>query len=131
MAPPGEGEVEESDAQFGRLAKYGYKPKDASSWESLPGSDGAVSWPTLVLHVGGHEEADGHTWYTLECSLASTSMRPLSWRSKRRLAQLREGLQEPLREALGELYAVHFARAPFALRGGPPGTTARLRCWFE
>eukprot|EP00927_Polykrikos_kofoidii_P050446 TRINITY_DN44362_c0_g1_i1.p1 TRINITY_DN44362_c0_g1~~TRINITY_DN44362_c0_g1_i1.p1 ORF type:complete len:357 (-),score=28.19 TRINITY_DN44362_c0_g1_i1:131-1132(-) len=55
----------------------------------------------------------------------------LQWKAKRRLSHLRTHLYDVVRLEFGETaYAQHFANAPFALRGGVPGTSKRLNSWL-
>eukprot|EP00930_Biecheleria_cincta_P042499 TRINITY_DN29247_c0_g1_i2.p1 TRINITY_DN29247_c0_g1~~TRINITY_DN29247_c0_g1_i2.p1 ORF type:complete len:213 (-),score=39.52 TRINITY_DN29247_c0_g1_i2:73-711(-) len=88
--------------------------------------------PELSLGVAGHCEEDGHTMYEISCALrpAEQKFSPTVWSCKRRLCHLREGLHDKVKDSLGEAYAAHFADAPFARRGGMPGTTARLGTWL-
>lgn len=37
--------------------------------------------------------------------------------------------EDRIKDALGQNYAAHFSKTPFALKGGLPGTTARLTAW--
>merc|ERR1712228_700234 len=87
----------------------------------------------LVIDVPGHAEEDGHTYYQISCALASledaTKIRR-SWSCKKRLCDIREKVLDIVVEEVSENYEVLFASAPFALRGGLPGTTARLSGWF-
>eukprot|EP00929_Paragymnodinium_shiwhaense_P058444 TRINITY_DN29264_c0_g1_i1.p1 TRINITY_DN29264_c0_g1~~TRINITY_DN29264_c0_g1_i1.p1 ORF type:complete len:362 (-),score=58.49 TRINITY_DN29264_c0_g1_i1:370-1455(-) len=109
----------------------------------------------------GHQEHAGYTWYFVDCELVQGSSmddwlsmniadeeqnvsgtwlesasigsgRRLAWRAPRRLAQIRESLHDPVRQTLDDdEYEEVFADAPFALRGGWPGTTARLCHWLS
>lgn len=108
------------------LARYGYAAETSSEWKG-----GSAAHPQLQLRVQGHEEAEGHTFYVVECSLVGTSgLRRLDWSVGRRLCYLRDGLHDPVKEHLGGgLYEQHFAGAPFAHKGGLPGTTSRLNAW--
>eukprot|EP00929_Paragymnodinium_shiwhaense_P067956 TRINITY_DN34156_c3_g2_i1.p1 TRINITY_DN34156_c3_g2~~TRINITY_DN34156_c3_g2_i1.p1 ORF type:complete len:779 (-),score=196.17 TRINITY_DN34156_c3_g2_i1:86-2422(-) len=91
----------------------------------------------LEVAVHGHEEREGHTCYMLACKLTCSNSSEhaglrVTWVTRKRLAQVREGLLEPIQAVLPQaVYGEHFANAPFALRGAPPGTTARLREWFS
>ena len=38
--------------------------------------------------------------------------------------------EDRIKDALGQNYAAHFSKTPFALKGGLPGTTARLTAWW-
>lgn len=94
----------------------------------------ANSQPMLEVAVRGHDEADGHTWYVLECAI----WRPFvefgraEWSCRRRLVHLREGLHDSIKEWLGlDGYGKHFGDVPFASHGGLPGTTDRLRGWCQ
>lgn len=110
------------------LEEYGYAAVDATSWRL---SDlGKSPRPIFALKVVGHEEVDGHTMYTIECSLVLQTACRLDWQACRRLAQLREDLHDRVKDTLGDKYSKHFGQAPFASKGGLPGTTARLNAWF-
>lgn len=122
------------------LSKYGYTPVDAKSWKvqahagrigaepATPGSDTDLG-STLELKVLGHDENEGHTWYKIECTLLLHNSTRLTWLAPRRLVQLREGLHDPIKGELADCYSRHFAGAPFAHKGGLPGTTSRLEAW--
>eukprot|EP00928_Gymnodinium_smaydae_P035953 TRINITY_DN25211_c0_g1_i2.p1 TRINITY_DN25211_c0_g1~~TRINITY_DN25211_c0_g1_i2.p1 ORF type:complete len:213 (-),score=27.04 TRINITY_DN25211_c0_g1_i2:56-694(-) len=98
-----------------------------------------AGWPSadasrISISVHGHEEKDTHTYYQITCAVHSPGdmQRTLmSWRCEKRLCAIREELFDPVVEALGEGYEPVFYETPFALRGGLPGTTARLALWFE
>mmetsp|Transcript_36098 Transcript_36098/g.90827 ORF Transcript_36098/g.90827 Transcript_36098/m.90827 type:complete len:231 (+) Transcript_36098:103-795(+) len=119
------------------LANYGYTAESSSSWKEIPGngssaaaSERSIGHPKLDIRVQGHEEAEGHTLYSVECSLSGPKVRQLDWSVKRRLRYFREGLHDPVKEHLGVgPYEQHFAGAPFAKKGGLPGTTSRLDTW--
>lgn len=91
--------------------------------------------PVLQICASGHVEEDGHTRYILDLSLRPStqegSVPSCTWQCKRRLAELRELLHDPVKEAMGVEYRRHFADHPFAHHGGPPGTTARLGGWLS
>jgi len=121
------------------LQAYGFAALDPSSWRVPPGSAGATPSsgsravppaPKLVLQMEGHKEVDGHTLYSLVCSLADETV-CINWCAQRRLQQLREDLHDAIKGELGEAYHRHFGRAPFAHKGGLPGTTARLQSWVS
>lgn len=132
------------------LEPYGYHAADAHQWRQSPssaatGAGGAVTGgaeaddsvaearkagPRLSLLVAGHREDGGHTWYTLACSLEAPAIQRLEWHAHRRLAQLRLGLHDRTKAELGVNYPKYFGEAPFAKKGGLPGTTARLHSWF-
>lgn len=64
-------------------------------------------------------------------SLASESS-GRAWRCGRRLCDIRENLHDVLVHEMGrEAYSLIFAATPFARHGGLPGTTDRLRRWFQ
>merc|ERR1712139_299304 len=75
----------------------------------------------------------GHTWYNIRCKLSGVrnTNGHLEWVSPRRLVQLRQHLHHRVKEVLAASYDDHFQNTRFAKTGGPPGTTARLRAWFE
>lgn len=112
------------------LSRYGYTADTASSWQTAASSSGD-STPLLAIHVTGHEEKDGHTWYRVVCSLSSAKIKPLNWTVLRRLSQLREDLHNPVKASLAKSYDTYFSRTPFAHMGGPRGTTARLDAWID
>lgn len=124
----------EPEVLLAHLRGYGYRLADATSWQPQPQSaDGGTEQSVgavLELAVTGHEELEGHTWYVLKCSLGAPGARRLQWSVKRRLAQLREGLHDPVKFALGNAYGQQLGAVPFAHKGGLPGTTARLRGWL-
>eukprot|EP00928_Gymnodinium_smaydae_P044627 TRINITY_DN29763_c0_g1_i1.p1 TRINITY_DN29763_c0_g1~~TRINITY_DN29763_c0_g1_i1.p1 ORF type:complete len:267 (-),score=54.93 TRINITY_DN29763_c0_g1_i1:130-810(-) len=99
-------------------------------------SPGAAS-RRLAIAVLGHEEEHGFTMYQIRCTLRCAcdvdtgEMENLSWVVKRRLCELREDLYDVIVKSLGPEYDVQFAGVPFAMRGGPPGTSSRLRSWLE
>lgn len=114
------------------LEAYGYQAADANTWQVPPCADGSAERGTqLELGVVGHTEVDGHTWYTIVCSIVLGKNRgSLDWRVHRRLHQLREYLHAHVKTEMGEdVYRQHFADAHFARSGGLPGTTARLHTW--
>jgi len=98
--------------------------------------------PTLRIEVNGHEEEDGHTWYTISASLSrlvneaiqvaapASDGTDIVWSVRRRLCDLRDELHDGVKEMLGSNYASHFDETPFARHGGLPGTTSRLREWL-
>lgn len=112
------------------LARFGFEThRDAWAPRHLERlTEGAQ--PQLTVEVTGHREALGHTWYGLQCQLRAGEGLVASWTVQRRLVHLRSGLRDPLQELTGVDYEVLFREAPFALRGGLQGTTARLRDWF-
>lgn len=114
------------------LEPYGYAAIDDKTWRVRPGTLAAThaAVPRMELRVAGHEEVDGRTMYTIACSLIDMSVRT-DWVTKRRLVQLREDLHDSVKAELGDDYQSHFANAPFAHKGGVPGTTARLDTWFS
>jgi len=111
------------------LKKYGYDASDATSWRA---PTGAAAWPQLEVAVECHYEQEGHTLYEVRCSLRALGLqRPLAWRAAKRLEAMRRELHDAVKAGLDrEVYSRTFRSAPFALRGGPPGTTARLNGWL-
>jgi len=120
------------------LRKYGLQASTAMDWRGAP--------PELSLEVSGHTVAGGHTVYQVECALgragsrppagagpsassSAAACRPLSWTVARRLADLRAGLHDPVRKALGSSYGTYFCGVHFAHRLRPSGTTSRLDAW--
>jgi len=109
------------------LERYGYSTDGPHEWHVLPIVDDG---PKLRVHVIGHTEVEGNTMYTLECCLDSPRGLHLRWQSKHRLLELRQ-LHDVVKQDMGTGYAPTFAGTPFAQRGGLPGTTDRLSCWFD
>lgn len=120
------------------LGSYGWQPADVQSWRAPPGANGTLSCPRLQLRVAGHEELEGHTWYSLECRLQGGAnfgntwcpSAPLFWKVRRRLSQLRTQLHDQIKDLLDGGYEARFKNAHFAPAGGLPGTTAKLQRWF-
>lgn len=110
------------------LERYGYTAADASTWSK---TNNVRDWPVIHVAIPGHEEVDKHTYYFIDCSLSSPriDLAPLKWRSRRRLCQLREELHDPLKAELKNEAFKKLIPAPFASRGGMPGTTACLNTW--
>eukprot|EP00931_Biecheleriopsis_adriatica_P003741 TRINITY_DN105510_c0_g1_i1.p1 TRINITY_DN105510_c0_g1~~TRINITY_DN105510_c0_g1_i1.p1 ORF type:complete len:379 (+),score=81.12 TRINITY_DN105510_c0_g1_i1:40-1176(+) len=108
------------------LEQYGYAARGPHVWQALPGS---AEPPKLLLELDGHREVDKHTCYKVRCSLEGMK-RHMHWSVDRRLVELREGLRDPLVSGLSGLYKELFSDAPFALAGGPPGTSKRLTKWL-
>lgn len=107
------------------LEKHGFLAQCAKSWGD--NSDR----PLLHFEVDGHREHGNHTCYLISGKLstreASSTRR---WAVERRLAHLRALLHDPVKQELGSAYYHHFENAPFANRGGPPGTTAMIQTWL-
>lgn len=95
--------------------------------------------PQIEFSVSGHDEEHSpghdqkHTMYAIQCRI-SCELRPclpISWTCKKRLADLRGSLHDPVKAALpGGTYDRVFGDAPFARHGGVKGTTARLKAWM-
>mmetsp|Transcript_144902 Transcript_144902/g.251448 ORF Transcript_144902/g.251448 Transcript_144902/m.251448 type:complete len:231 (+) Transcript_144902:63-755(+) len=90
----------------------------------------------LSIEMRGHSEKSGYTYYQIMCTMKGPADKgPLgqpTWHCEKRLCEIREDLFDMVYEALGdEGYNAMFFQTPFALRGGLPGTTARLTGWFE
>eukprot|EP00929_Paragymnodinium_shiwhaense_P075109 TRINITY_DN38407_c0_g1_i1.p1 TRINITY_DN38407_c0_g1~~TRINITY_DN38407_c0_g1_i1.p1 ORF type:complete len:457 (+),score=90.46 TRINITY_DN38407_c0_g1_i1:80-1450(+) len=127
------------------LEVYGFHALDGQAWQPDSGVTTAAAGSVLRCSAQGQMQDGGHTWYIVECELASPSCctqsspcaqdlrEPLKWKVQRRLIQLREHLHDPLKKDLGEdQYASFFADAPFAMKGGiMPGTSARLADWLQ
>lgn len=124
------------------LEPYGYLASTALDWRGPP--------PELSIQVSGHSSSGGHTLYHVECTLARGSSPRCSpssgdacsergsadqagdhlvWQSQRRLSDLRAGLHDPVRKALGSSYGTYFCGVHFAHRLRPSGTTSRLDAW--
>lgn len=117
------------------LERYGFQASTSMDWRGPP--------PEMSIQVHGHHVSNGHTVYHVHCALSlcgpqglsevggeGRSPRPfLSWRSERRLGDLRAGLHHPVSKALGSSYGTYFCGVRFAHRMRPSGTTARLDAW--
>mmetsp|Transcript_93037 Transcript_93037/g.165479 ORF Transcript_93037/g.165479 Transcript_93037/m.165479 type:complete len:262 (+) Transcript_93037:63-848(+) len=92
----------------------------------------AASRRRLSITVTGHVEERGNTVYSIRCGLhvPDNEKKMLTWVCKHRLCEMREQFNDVVMKALDTEYAA-FDETPFALRGGLPGTTARLVAWFE
>mmetsp|Transcript_7877 Transcript_7877/g.17361 ORF Transcript_7877/g.17361 Transcript_7877/m.17361 type:complete len:314 (-) Transcript_7877:100-1041(-) len=117
------------------LEVYGYEAQNAASWKTAPGATGVggegTQPPRLELSVAGHEEIEGHTRYTVLCSLRGPCVSRLEWKVLRRLQELREDLHDSIKLQFGENYNELFQDSHFAHHGGVPGTTSRLRSWLS
>lgn len=107
---------------------YGFAAVGPLDWERLTSE---TPWPKLSFAVVGHMEIHEHTFYQIKCELDTKPSLSLKWGVHRRLFHLREGLHDFVRSCLGADYDVVFGQAPFARRGGLPGTSARLQAWLE
>jgi len=114
------------------LAPYGFRAINAMTWQAEP--------PELRIEVKGHSVVGGHTLYHIQCFLAAgvgvcpssggeRSFPSTVWASSRRLMDLRAGLHEPVKQALGSSYRTYFCGIHFAHKMRPAGTTARLNVW--
>jgi len=122
------------------LVEYGYRvSENAASWQDLPSAGTSLAdfcaaarqRPRLRIVVDSHEEREGHTWYLVSCRLDPPSGLRAEWMASKRLQHIRDGLHAPCKELIGATaYTKCFGAAPFAAKGGLPGTTARLREWF-
>lgn len=104
------------------LEAFGYHAVDAKLWKE-PNS--AENHPNFVLAVKGSVEMMEHTWYFVQVTLNQAH-----WMVPRRLCHFREDLLNRLKyEIPKQVYKERFSKAPFARRGGLPGTEERLRAW--
>eukprot|EP00927_Polykrikos_kofoidii_P019279 TRINITY_DN18993_c0_g2_i1.p1 TRINITY_DN18993_c0_g2~~TRINITY_DN18993_c0_g2_i1.p1 ORF type:complete len:570 (-),score=84.96 TRINITY_DN18993_c0_g2_i1:482-2191(-) len=117
------------------LSKFGFEAVSDDEWDPRHVARvKADQQPLLEIAVTGHEESDGHTWYIFVCALwrPSVDFGRVEWTVHRRLSHIREGLHDPAKARMDpKLYTEYFGSAPFATRGGLPGTTARLRSWCQ
>jgi len=106
------------------LRPYGFLASTAMNWSAQP--------PELSITVSGHSTSERHTFYNLDCSLASgnRTKEPLVWRAALRLNLMR-GLHDLVKKQLGSSYQTYFCGVPFAHHGRPVGTTARLYTWCQ
>mmetsp|Transcript_63055 Transcript_63055/g.118000 ORF Transcript_63055/g.118000 Transcript_63055/m.118000 type:complete len:230 (+) Transcript_63055:48-737(+) len=116
------------------LSSFGFGAQSHMEWSSTHmGRVKLEAQPALEIVIRGHEELGSHTWYILDCAVWRPSLEfaRSEWRCYRRLAHLRQGLHDPVKDVLGPAYAESFSAAPFAGLGGRSGTTARLRSWCQ
>jgi len=115
------------------LKTFGYAAEDDKAWDDLPtdevpeGVSRSGAW--LGLGIAGHYEADGHTWYVVECSLSVEGLKTTEWQAARRLGHLRKLWYDRIKADLGDSYKENFSEVHFAKRGGRRGTSARLDEW--
>eukprot|EP00439_Symbiodinium_sp_Y106_P032389 s7229_g3.t2 len=65
----------------------------------------------LDFELSEHVEEVGHTWYLVQCKLRLHDGSTFTWTAPRRLAHLRAGMHEPVKELLDEDdYAAHSER---------------------
>jgi hypothetical protein len=111
------------------LSRFGYEAENAATWCH------PTALPSFSLKVKIHTESGGHTAYLIECRIDhcdSDAKEIVTWSALKRLKYLREDFHVVLKSQLGQkAYSYRFGATPFALRMGPPGTTARLNAWFE
>merc|ERR1712137_990821 len=107
------------------LEPYGYIARDSYDWWG-------TAVPEIFLKVGSHSKSKGHTYYNVECAVCKPGQwhSPyLSWTAQRRLLHMRDCMHDVVKRELGSAYKERFAGAPFAHKGAPSGTTARLSSW--
>ena len=98
--------------------------------------------PELLVDVTGHTDQPNSSWlpgqekeeYSLSCKLkwdSPTDSRVLEWKTKMKLTGMRSRLHDNVKKEMGAEYGEHFQDTRFAHHGGVPGTTTRLRKWFQ
>merc|ERR1712224_163314 len=86
----------------------------------------------LKVEVDRHVKVGRHTYYHLQCTYRLGHSTLLQWSVWTTLHELRKGLHDPVKQALGKSsYELYFRRSPFAHHLGLKGTTARLSSWFK
>lgn len=110
------------------LEPFGYEVEGPTTWRCAPVV--SLRAPRLSLAVDGHHEDQSHTFYTVRCRLEG-GQGVIVWSGKHRLGGLRDGLHDLVTRSLRADYEKVFSNAPFAHRGGVPGTTVRLTRWME
>lgn len=133
---PAQVESQDDKASLEFLAKYGFTAANGSRWhtaeDELLAGPQPKGHPQLVVHISGHDKKEGHTFYNVDCALSyPTGFRTkINWTVQLRLCQFQKALHDPVKHLLGSSgYQQLFSSTPFAHRGGPPGTTARLDGW--
>lgn len=125
MAPTDVHELALSEDPVRYLWRFGFRPPSCRL--------------VLSFNLEGHSEVDGHTMYKILCKIGSTpqsgpnsanAANDIVWTRQARLADLREQLHDPLKDASPEEYKRIFKNTPFAAHGGIPGTTDRLSAWM-
>jgi len=98
--------------------------------------------PELIVEVTGHSDYQASSWlpgqekeeYSMSCALSWESPeepRVVEWKCKMKLVDMRSRLHDRIKKEMGLEYNEHFQDTRFAHHGGIPGTTARLRHWFQ
>lgn len=115
------------------LKVFGYAADDENLWDDLPTDEVpegvARSGAWLGLGIAEHYESGGHTWYSIECSLAIEGLKTREWQVERRLGHFRKLWHDRVKAELGDAYKENFDDVHFAHRGGRRGTSARLDEW--
>eukprot|EP00929_Paragymnodinium_shiwhaense_P121913 TRINITY_DN94350_c0_g1_i1.p1 TRINITY_DN94350_c0_g1~~TRINITY_DN94350_c0_g1_i1.p1 ORF type:complete len:285 (+),score=54.65 TRINITY_DN94350_c0_g1_i1:149-1003(+) len=117
-----------ADVVTAYLRGIGYHLSDEGAWCE------SASWPRLEIFVKNHSEWGGHTYYLLRCQLwrPGGHTAAMVWKGQRRLCHIRAGIYSAVKQDLSrESYERCFGESRFAHRFGPPGTTGRLRAWFQ
>lgn len=110
------------------LKSCGYCANDSATWKEPFCSEDQ----SLQITVTNSTFMAGHTWYFVRYTITIGDAVRKQWRVPRRLCHFREGLYDHVvREMPRAVKERYFQSAPFALRGGPPGTGNRLRGWCE
>lgn len=108
---------EDAVAQY--LESYGYYASGPGTWK-------------IEITVNNSSVMAGHTWYLVKFTITIEGAIRTQWTVPRRLSHFREGLYDHVLHDLPKAVKhKHFQNAPFALRGGPPGTGKRLHAWCE
>mmetsp|Transcript_19722 Transcript_19722/g.35023 ORF Transcript_19722/g.35023 Transcript_19722/m.35023 type:complete len:439 (+) Transcript_19722:53-1369(+) len=102
------------------IEAFGFRAATKEKWGQEPAK------AVLELELDNHIEQVGHTWYLIRCRLLLGTQDELQWTAPRRLQQLRSDLHDVLQADFRANLGV-----PFALTGGPKGTTARLKAWLK
>lgn len=110
------------------LESYGYRASSPTVWKQPMSVDGQ----SLQITVHSSSIMLGHVWYLVRFTITVDTSTCKQWTVPRRLCHFREGLHAHVVHGLPKaVRAKYFRAAPFALRGGLPGTGKRLRAWCE
>jgi len=113
------------------LMPFGYEAQSEEVWEVTP----ALSSRRPVIEITVENNAKKGSGRSYEISARLVLSDPhslLEWQMEYKLFGIREEIHDLVKYELGARdYAQHFGKTPFAMSGGPPGTTARLQKWME
>mmetsp|Transcript_33045 Transcript_33045/g.73596 ORF Transcript_33045/g.73596 Transcript_33045/m.73596 type:complete len:692 (+) Transcript_33045:73-2148(+) len=113
------------------LAPFGYQALSEDVWAQSP--ELSSRRPVLDISVENNAKKGSSRVYEICTRLQMSDPRSLlEWQTEYKLFGIREEIHDLVKQELGAReYGQHFSKTPFAMSGGPPGTTARLQKWME